>query len=147
MKIAVGSDHAGFEVKEAVKQRLQAAGHEVVDFGAVADTPRVDYPDYARKVALAVQKGEADRGILACGTGLGMCMTANRFRGVRAADCFTPHLAEMARSHNDANVLCLGGRVLSVDECWAITEVFLATPAESGRHERRAKMIDEMPLE
>jgi ribose 5-phosphate isomerase B len=146
VKIAVGSDHAGFEVKEAMMRRLRAAGHEVVDFGAAGDSPRVDYPDYARKVALAVQGGETDRGILACGTGLGMCMAANRFRGIRAADCLTPHLAEMARSHNDANVLCLGGRILSADECWAITEVFLATPAESGRHERRAKMIDEMPL-
>jgi len=147
VKIAVGSDHAGFQVKEAMKRRLQAAGHEVTDHGAAADSPRVDYPDYARTVSLAVQRGEADRGILVCGTGLGMCMAANRFRGIRAADCLTPELAEMARSHNDANVLCLAGRVLSEDECWAIAEVFLATPAEGGRHARRVKAIDEMTLE
>jgi ribose 5-phosphate isomerase B len=147
VKIAVGSDHAGFQVKESLVRRLRIAGHTVADHGTDAEAPGVDYPDYARVVALAVQKGEADRGILVCGTGLGMCMAANRFRGIRAADCFTPHLAEMARSHNDANILCLAGRVLAVDECWAITEVFLATPAEGGRHERRVQAIDEMPLE
>jgi ribose 5-phosphate isomerase B len=147
VKIAVGSDHAGFQVKEAVMRRLRASGHAVVDHGTAADTPRVDYPEYARTVALAVQRGDAERGILVCGTGLGMCMAANRFRGIRAADCTTPHLAEMARAHNDANVLCLAGRVLSEDECWAITEIFLATPSEGGRHERRAQAIDEMALE
>jgi ribose 5-phosphate isomerase B len=147
VKIAVGSDHAGFQVKEAMMRRLRASGHAVVDHGAAADTPSVDYPEYARSVALAVQRGVAERGILVCGTGLGMCMAANRFRGIRAADCTTPHLAEMARAHNDANVLCLAGRVLSEDECWAITEIFLATPFEGGRHERRTRAIDEMALE
>ncbi len=89
-----------------------------------------------------VASGEVERGILMCGTGLGICMTANRHAGVRAADCFTPYLAEMARRHNDANVLCMGGRILSEDEAWAITEVWLATPFEGGRHERRVERIE-----
>jgi ribose 5-phosphate isomerase B len=143
VKIAVGSDHAGFQVKEAVMRRLRASGHTVADHGAGADTPGVDYPAYARTVALAVQRGEAERGILVCGTGLGMCMAANRFRGIRAADCTTPHLAEMSRRHNDANVLCLGGRLLSEDEAWAITEVWMTTPFEGGRHSHRVELIDE----
>ena len=90
-----------------------------------------------------VASGEVDRGLLVCGTGLGVCMAANRHRGVRAADCLTPHLAEMARRHNDANVLCLGGRLLSADEAWAITEIWLATQFEGGRHSRRVDLIDE----
>jgi ribose 5-phosphate isomerase B len=89
-----------------------------------------------------VARGEADRGLLVCGTGLGMCMAANRHKGVRAAACFTPHLAEMSRRHNDANVLCLAGRVLSEDEAWAITEVWMTTPFEGGRHEHRVDLID-----
>jgi ribose 5-phosphate isomerase B len=102
----------------------------------------VDYPDYAHLVAAAVASGEVERGILACGTGLGVCMVANRHKGVRAADCTTPHLAEMSRRHNDANVLCLAGRLLSEDEAWAITEVWMATPFEGGRHAHRIDLID-----
>jgi ribose 5-phosphate isomerase B len=89
-----------------------------------------------------VAAGTADRGLLVCGTGLGVCMAANRHKGVRAAACTTPHLAEMSRRHNDANVLCLAGRLLSEDEAWAITEVWMATPFEGGRHEHRVDLID-----
>lgn len=142
MKIAAGADHAGFAVKQAVVRRLRAQGHEVVDVGTFDGETSVDYPDYAHVVAAAVAAGEAERGVLVCGTGMGMCMAANRHRGIRAADCTTPHMAEMSRRHNDANVLCLGGRLLSEDEAWAITEVWMATPFDGGRHARRVAAIE-----
>ena len=143
MKIAAGADHAGYAVKQAVVRRLRAQGHEVVDMGTGDAETSVDYPLFAHRVAAAVAAGEVERGVLACGTGLGVCMAANRHRGVRAADCTTPHMAEMARRHNDANVLCLGGRLLSEDEAWAITEVWMATPFDGGRHVRRVELIDD----
>jgi ribose 5-phosphate isomerase B len=142
MKIAAGADHGGFALKQAVVRRLRSLGHEVIDVGTDSEEVSVDYPVYGHKVAEMVASGEVDRGVLACGTGLGICMSANRHEGVRAADCFTPYLAEMARRHNDANVLCMGGRVLSEDEAWAITEVWLNTPFEGGRHERRVALLD-----
>ena len=142
MKIAAGADHAGYAVKQAVVRRLRAQGHEVVDVGTGDAETSVDYPDYAHRVAAAVAAGTVERGVLVCGTGLGMCMAANRHAGVRAADCTTPQLAEMARRHNDANVLCLAGRLLSEDEAWAITEVWLATPFEGGRHVGRVARIE-----
>ena len=142
MKLAAGSDHAGFGIKQAVVRRLRAQGHVVVDVGATDGETSVDYPDYAHAVAAMVERGEAERGLLVCGTGLGVCMAANRHQGVRAAVCTTPHLAEMSRRHNDANVLCLAGRILSEEEAWAVTEVWLATPFEGGRHARRVEHID-----
>ncbi len=143
MKIAAGADHGGYEVKQAVVRRLRSQGHEVIDVGTDSPETSVDYPTYGHRVAAMVASGEVERGLLACGTGLGICMAANRHPGVRAADCLTPHLAEMARRHNDANVLCLAGRLLSEDEAWAITEVWLETPFEGGRHERRVGLIDD----
>lgn len=143
MKIAAGADHAGYALKQAVVRRLRAQGHEVVDVGTTDAETSVDYPDYAHRVAAAVASGEVERGILVCGTGLGVCMTANRHKGVRAAPCATPYLAEMSRRHNDANILCLAGRILSEDEASAITEVWMATPFEGGRHLRRVAAIDE----
>lgn len=145
MKIAAGADHGGYAVKEAVVRRLRQQGHEVIDVGTDNDEVSVDYPVYGHKVAAMVATGEVERGLLACGTGLGICMAANHHSGVRAADCFTPYLAEMARRHNDANVLCLGGRLLSEDEAWAITEVWMTTPFEGGRHARRTALIDGDP--
>lgn len=142
MKIAAGADHAGYAVKQAVVRHLRAQGHEVVDVGTDDGETSVDYPDFAHLVAEAVASGGAERGVLVCGTGIGMCMAANRHAGVRAADCTTPHLAEMSRRHNDANVLCLAGRLLSEDEAWAIAEVWMATPFDGGRHERRVARID-----
>jgi ribose 5-phosphate isomerase B len=142
VKIAAGADHAGYAVKQAVVRRLRAQGHQVDDVGTHDGETSVDYPDYAHLVAEAVASGAAERGLLVCGTGIGMCMAANRHAGVRAADATTPHLAEMSRRHNDANVLCLAGRVLSEDEAWAITEVWMATPFDGGRHERRVGLID-----
>ena len=143
MKIAAGADHAGFRIKAAVVRHLRARGHEIIDFGTDAETQSVDYPSYAHLVAAAVAGGAVERGVLVCGTGIGMCITANRHGGVRAADCVTPYLAEMSRRHNDANVLCLGGRILSEDEALAITEVWMATPFEGDRHLRRIALIDE----
>ncbi len=143
MKIAAGADHAGYAVKKAVVRRLRAQGHEVLDMGTSDGETSVDYPGFAHAVADAVASGGVERGILVCGTGLGMCMAANRHRGVRAADATTPHLAEMSRRHNDANVLCLAGRVLSEDEAWAITEVWMTTPFEGDRHQRRVAAIDD----
>jgi ribose 5-phosphate isomerase B len=143
VKIAAGADHAGYAVKQAMVRRLRAQGHQVVDMGTDDAEKSVDYPDYAHLVAAAVAGGTVERGLLVCGTGIGMCMAANRHRGVRAADCTTPHLAEMSRRHNDANVLCLAGRLLSEDEAWAITEVWMTTPFEGGRHEPRVEHIDE----
>lgn len=142
MKIAAGADHAGYVVKNSVVRRLRSQGHEVVDLGTESAEISVDYPIYAHRVAAMVARGEVDRGLLVCGTGLGICMAANRHKGVRAAACTTPHMAEMSRRHNDANVLCLAGRVLSEDEAWAIAEVWMATPFEGGRHEHRVQLID-----
>ena len=142
MKIAAAADHAGSALKDVLVRRLRALGHEVVDTGTFDGEQAVDYAPFAHRVARMVRHGQAERGVLVCGTGLGMCMAANRHRGVRAADCFTPHLAEMSRRHNDANVLCLAGRVLSEDEAWAITEVWLATPFEGGRHTHRVALIE-----
>ncbi len=124
-------------------RRLRAQGHVVVDVGAPDGETSVDYPDYAHRVATMVAGGEVERGLLVCGTGLGMCMAANRHKGVRGAVCATPHLAEMSRRHNDANVLCLAGRILSEEEAWAITEVWMSTPFEGGRHARRVALIDD----
>lgn len=122
---------------------MRALGHQVTDVGTTDAEQAVDYPVFAHRVAAMVADGRADLGMLVCGTGLGMCMVANRHHGVRAANCPTPHLAEMSRRHNDANVLCLPGRLLSIDEAWAVTEVWLSTPFEGGRHASRVALIDD----
>jgi len=143
MIVALGSDHAGFEIKDAVRRALEKAGHEVLDLGAAsADCPDCDYPDYARPVAEAVAGGRAGRGVLVCGTGIGMSIVANRLPGVRAALCHDRFTAEAARRHNDANVLCLGGRVLPEGTALDLVEVFMRTPFVGGRHARRVGKID-----
>ncbi len=144
MKIAVGSDHAGHELKEHVRKRLSSAGHEVTDLGTNS-TERVDYPVYGGRVAKAVVEGEAERGIIVCGSGLGISMAANRIRGCRAAPCMIEYSAEMARRHNDANVLALGERVVTPTRADRIVDAFLETGCEGGRHGRRVKMIDTEP--
>jgi len=138
--IAVGSDHAGFELKEAIRKYLESLEITVKDFGTFS-IDSVDYPDYAFAVASAVAKGEFERGILICGTGLGMSIVANKVKGIRAAECTTPYLAEMSRRHNDANILTMGGRILSVEEAQKIVRVWLETPFEGGRHQRRVDKI------
>ncbi|MFO7900865.1 MAG: ribose 5-phosphate isomerase B [Planctomycetota bacterium] len=141
MKIAVGADHAGWKDKEWIAERLRRAGHEVVDFGTRSEEP-VDYPDFAVAAARAVARGDCDRGVLVCGTGIGMSMAANKVPGVRAAACQTADGARYSRAHNDANVLCLGSRLNEEDELRAILEAWFDTDFEGGRHERRVNKIN-----
>lgn len=140
MRIVVGSDHAGFALKEHVKEFLESSGHQVVDVGTSSDES-VDYPDYARAAAEAVAAGDADYGVLVCGTGLGMAIAANKVPGIRAVQVMDPALAEMARKHNDANVLTLAGRHTDPATAERIVEAFLSTGFEGGRHERRIQKI------
>ncbi|MBA3315669.1 MAG: ribose 5-phosphate isomerase B [Planctomycetota bacterium] len=142
MRIAVSSDHRGYAVKGRVIELVRSLGHEGFDYGP--DGPEnVDYPDYAAKVARAVAKREVDRGILICGTGVGMCIVANKFAGVRAAPCHDDLTAEMSRLHNDANVLCLSADLLGDRLVNRMIEIWLATEFEGGRHARRLAKIAE----
>jgi ribose 5-phosphate isomerase B len=138
MKIAIGSDHAGFKLKEAIKSAFP--GVEFVDVGAFSEES-TDYPDHIGALSRLVKRGEADRGIGICGTGIGASITANKFDGIRAALCTSVFMAEMSRRHNDANVLILGARVTEESEAVAITRTWIATPFEGGRHQRRLDKI------
>jgi ribose 5-phosphate isomerase B len=140
MKIAIGADHAGFRVKEELKARLAALGHEVADVGTASEES-VDYPDFARRVAEAVAGKLAERGVLVCGTGIGMSMAANRVGGVRAAVVTDEMTTEMSRRHNDANVFCAGARVLAAEKIARLLELWLATPFDGGRHQRRVEKM------
>jgi ribose 5-phosphate isomerase B len=140
MKIAVGSDHRGVAAKQRVIAVLEKLGHQIINFGTDAANS-VDYPDFAFKVAEAVGKGEAERGVLICGTGLGMCMAANKVKGVRAASCHDSITAELSRSHNDANVLCLSGDLLGEELIDRMVKIWLQTPFDGGRHARRIEKI------
>ncbi|HEY3440623.1 MAG TPA: ribose 5-phosphate isomerase B [Paludibaculum sp.] len=140
MKIAIGADHAGFALKEELITSLQAKGLEVVDFGTHS-SESTDYPDYASAVAHAVAKGEADRGLLVCSTGVGMSMAANKVEGVRAALAFNTDEVELTRRHNDANVLTMGARYNNLQQAEELVDVFLKTPFEGGRHQRRVDKI------
>ncbi|HUU59330.1 MAG TPA: ribose 5-phosphate isomerase B [Phycisphaerae bacterium] len=142
MKIAIASDHAGFAYKERIKEHLAAAGHEVEDFGTYSDE-RCDYPVFVRPVAEAVARGESDRGIVLGGSGNGEAMVANRVRGVRCSLCWDLRSARLARAHNDANVLSMGQRMISIEAAMEIVDLWLATPFDGGRHARRVRMIDE----
>ena len=141
MKIAIGSDHAGFRYKEIIKQNLAGLAHEVKDFGTDSEAP-VDYPLFIRPVALAVASGEAERGIVLGGSGNGEAMAANRVKGVRCALCWTTESARLARRHNDANMLSLGQRLLTEEVALEIVRVWLDTPFEGGRHLRRIELLD-----
>lgn len=142
MRIAVASDHRGYAVKGRIIELVRSLGHEALDLGP--ETPEnVDYPDYAARVALAVSKLEVDRGILICGTGVGMCIVANKFPGVRAAPCHDDLTAEMSRLHNDANVLCLSADLLGDRLVNRMVEIWLGTNFEGGRHARRLAKIAE----
>lgn len=140
MRVVIGSDHAGFELKEAVTAFLRERGVEVEDVGTHGNAS-VDYPDFASTVARKVGSGEADFGVLVCGTGLGMAIVANKYRGVRAVPCTTEFAARAARAHNDANLLCLGERLVGVGLGLAIAQAFFDTAFEGGRHERRVQKI------
>ena len=142
MKIAIASDHGGFELKQHIMPLLTELGHEYTDFGCF-DTASMDYPDVAFPAAEAVAGGEYDRGILICGTGIGVSICANKVAGVRCALCGDVLSAKLTRQHNDSNVLAMGGRIIGVETAKAIVTVWLATPFLGGRHERRvAKIAD-----
>ncbi|MCX5772196.1 MAG: ribose 5-phosphate isomerase B [Candidatus Hydrogenedentes bacterium] len=142
MKIAVGSDHAGYETpgpeyKPGIMDFLKSLGHDVVDCGTNGPEP-VDYPDFAKRVSEAIMKGEAQMGVLICGTGIGIAIAANRFPGIRAAVCTSPEMARIAREHNEANVVAVGRRILSLEQCLEIVKTFLETPFSGAeRHKRR----------
>jgi ribose 5-phosphate isomerase B len=140
MKISVASDHAGYELKEAVKRHLTAAGHEVVDFGTNS-TESTDYPDYVTPAARAVASDEVEKGVFVCGSGQGMVMTANKVRGVRAALAWLPEVARLSRQHNDANVLALPARFISIDAALEIVDAWLDAEFEGGRHVARVEKM------
>jgi ribose 5-phosphate isomerase B len=140
MKIAIGSDHRGYEVKRRIISVLGQLGHEVLDAGP-AGRDSVDYPDFAFQVALAVSEGRADRGILVCGTGIGMCIAANKVANIRAAPCHDSITAEMSRRHNNANVLCLSADLLGEELIDRMVRIWLETEFEGGRHARRVDKI------
>jgi len=142
MKIAIGADHAGFELKEEIKEFLKDKGYDVHDYGTYSEE-RADYPDYGHQVANSVASNDAEKGVLVCGSAIGMCMVANRHKGVRAAVLRDEFDAEMSRKHNDANIACIGGRVSDEMVACQLIEKFMTTKFEGGRHEERVKKIDE----
>lgn len=141
MRLVIGSDHAGFEYKAEIVEKLNKKGHVVKDVGPY-NTDSVDYPDYAHPLASLMESGDYDLGILLCGSGNGVCITANKHKNIRAALCWKPQLASLARQHNDANVLCLPSRFISKRTAHAIVNAFLDTPFEGGRHLTRVQKID-----
>lgn len=143
MKIVIGSDHRGVEAKRRLVAALQNLGQDVTDLGCTGPES-CDYPDFAYQVATRISRGEADRGILICGTSIGMCIAANKVRGVRAASCQDSITAEMSRRHNDANVLCLSADLLGEELMERMVKIFLETPFEGGRHARRVDKIKQI---
>jgi len=141
MKIAIGSDHAGFEYKERIREFLGHLGHQVTDFGTHSQTP-VDYPLFIRPVAEGVARGEFERGIVLGGSGNGEAITANRVKAIRCAVCWNLDSARLARQHNDSNVLSLGQRMMTLETALEIVRIWLETPFEGGRHQRRIELID-----
>jgi ribose 5-phosphate isomerase B len=141
MKIAIGSDHAGFEYKDKIREFLESLGHSVTDFGTHS-AERVDYPVFIRPVAEAVARGEFDRGVVLGGSGNGEAMVANRVKGIRCALCWNADSARLGREHNNANVLSLGQRMMSLETALQIVRIWLETPFEGGRHQKRIDQID-----
>jgi len=142
VRISIGADHAGYALKERIREHLVSAGHEVVDAGTDSDAS-VDYPDFGAPAARRVATGEADCAVLVCGSGQGMCMTANKVDGVRAALAWTPEIAGLSRNHNNANVLCLPARFVDQETALGIVDAWLQAGFDGGRHERRVeKMMD-----
>ena len=141
--IAIGCDHGGINIKNAVIEYMKENGIAYKDFGCYT-TESVDYPVYAYQVAKTVADGEAELGIICCGTGIGVSMAANKVKGIRAAVCTDEFCAEMTRRHNNANVMCMGGRVIDEEKAVKLASIFLNTPFEGGRHEKRVNMITEI---
>jgi ribose 5-phosphate isomerase B len=144
MKIAIGSDHAGFQYKRKIKELLESLGHTVRDFGTHSEEP-ADYPLFIRPVAEAVARGEFERGVVLGGSGNGEAIVANRVKGIRCALCWNLESARLGRQHNNANVLSLGQRMVSLDTAFEIVKIWLETPFEGGRHQRRIDLIDAAP--
>lgn len=142
MKIVIGCDHAGFPLKEEVKQKLIDEGHEVMDVGTYS-SDSVDYPIYGKAVGRAVANGEAERGIVICGSGIGISIACNKVKGIRCALCTSVEMAEMCRRHNNANVIAMGARMISKDLAFAMVDKWLETEFEGGKHLRRINMIEE----
>ena len=143
MKIVVGSDHAAYELKEAIKEKLIGEGHEVIDVGC--DSPEsVDYPKYGHAVGRAVASGEAERGIAVCGSGIGISIACNKVPGIRAALCTSVEMAEMCRRHNNANVVCMGARMISQELAFDIIDKWMTTDFEGGKHLRRINEIEDL---
>lgn len=140
LTIAIGGDHAGYQYKKDIINQLQGLGHSVKDFGPGSEAS-VDYPDHVHPLAVAVERKEADFGILVCGSGNGVAITANKHAHIRAALCWNPELAQLARSHNDANVLCIPARFVSEEITHEMVQTFLAAPFEGGRHQNRVNKI------
>lgn len=140
MKIAIGCDHAGFELKGRIKSYLAEKGHEVEDFGCFS-TESVDYPDFAHATCLSIENGQNERGILICGSGNGISMAANKHQGIRAALSWTPEIAQLARLHNDANIVSLPARFINEQTALSIVDVFFTTDFEGGRHQKRVDKI------
>ncbi|MBI4962578.1 MAG: ribose 5-phosphate isomerase B [Desulfomonile tiedjei] len=140
-RVLIGSDHAGFDLKVFFKEYLEKQGYSVVDVGCDSETS-CDYPVFAEDLCSRIRRGEGSKGILVCGTGLGMSMAANRFQGIRAALCTTEFHARMSRAHNDSNVLVIGGRVTGKELALAILKAWLETPFDGGRHQRRIDLIE-----
>lgn len=143
MKISLGCDHAAYEYKEQIAEFLKEKGYEVEDFGTYSPES-CDYPVYAKAAAEAVASGDCDFGIIMCGTGIGMSITANKIKGIRSANCISEEMAALAREHNNANVLNFGARLVSIETAKRITEVFLSTDFAGGRHERRVELIHKL---
>lgn len=142
MKIAIGCDHGGLDIKNAIIRSFEEQGIAYKDFGTYT-TDSVDYPVYAKQVCAAIQQGEADFGILCCGTGIGMSIAANKQKGIRASVLSDAFSAEMTRRHNNANVLCLGGRVIDEAQAVKLANIFLSTPFDGGRHQKRVDMLED----
>ncbi len=143
MKIAIASDHGGFALKQKIAEHLQKRGFEVKDLGTHSEES-VDYPVYGKKCAQYVARGNAPCGIVCCGTGIGISMAANKVSGIRCAVLVTPYMAEMAKKHNHANMIALGGRVLEPEEAAKLVDIWLDTEEEHGRHDKRVALVDEM---
>jgi ribose 5-phosphate isomerase B len=141
MKIAIGSDHAGFQYKEKIRELLESLGHNVTDFGTHSEDP-VDYPVFIAPVAQAVARGEFERGIVLGGSGNGEAIVANRVKGIRCALCWNEESARLGRQHNNANMLSIGQRMMSLDTALAVVRIWLDTPFEGGRHQKRIDLID-----
>lgn len=142
MRIAIGSDHGGYELKEQLRRYLQNNGHEMIDCGTDS-VESVHYPVFAKMVAKNILNGRADRGIVVCTTGEGVCITANRFKGIRCGIAYNDEVARLMRAHNDANIISFGARFISLEDAIKRVEIFLNTNFEGGRHQTRIEMIDE----